>query len=65
MFPYEGPMDETGLPSLPTGEVMDFVRDATKTQQEMVAYMVDTDGVKVGITNLEHVQTQVAAENEK
>lgn len=65
MFPYEGPMDETGLPSLPTGEVMDFVRDATKTQQEMVASMVDTDGAEVAITNLEHVQTQVAAENEK
>lgn len=64
MFPYEGPMDETGFPSIPTGDVMNFVWDATATQQEIVASMVKSDAYQVEINNLEHVQTEVA-EDEK
>lgn len=64
MFPYEGPMDETGFPSIPTGDVMNFVWDATATQQEIVASMVKSNAYQVLIPNLEHVQTEVA-EDEK
>ncbi|MFA0084054.1 Ig-like domain-containing protein [Vibrio breoganii] len=64
MFPYEGPMDESGLPSLPTGDVMQYVWDATYTQQALVASMVKSDAYQVEIENLEHIETEVA-EDEK
>ncbi|MFC3149752.1 hypothetical protein ACFOEK_01790 [Litoribrevibacter euphylliae] len=47
LFPYEGPMDENGAPSIPTGDTMDHVWSATDTQQSAVAEMVDSHGQNV------------------
>ncbi|WP_284377297.1 hypothetical protein [Litoribrevibacter albus] len=47
LFPYEGPMDESGAPSIPTGDVMDHVWSATDTQQAAVAEMVESHGQSI------------------
>jgi hypothetical protein len=47
LFPYEGPMDESGAPSIPSGDTMDHVWSATDTQQSAVAEMVDSHGQNI------------------
>ncbi|MFZ3407073.1 lipase [Vibrio chagasii] len=63
LFPYEGPMDESGLPETP-GENMSDVREAVDTQQVAVASMVMSDGAVVVINNEDHIETEVP-ENEE
>ncbi|MGI9875822.1 lipase [Vibrio chagasii] len=63
LFPYEGPMDESGLPGTP-GENMSEVREAVDTQQVAVASMVMSDGAVVVINNEDHIETEVP-ENEE
>ncbi|MEZ8404508.1 lipase [Vibrio splendidus] len=58
LFPYEGPVDENGLPGIP-GENMSDVREAVTTQQLAVASMVMTDGSLVVINNEDHIETEV------
>ncbi|MGF1851472.1 lipase [Vibrio satsumensis] len=58
LFPYEGPVDENGLPGTP-GENMSDVREAVGTQQIAVASMVMSDGSVVVINNEDHIETEV------
>ncbi|UTT86101.1 lipase [Vibrio pelagius] len=60
LFPYEGTMDESGLPGLPGNGELSYVWDATNTQQVAVASMVVTDGHAIEIDNVEHIETEVA-----
>lgn len=60
MFPYEGTMDESGLPGLPDNDELSYVWDATNTQQVAVASMVVTDGHAIEIDNDVHIETEVA-----
>ncbi len=72
LFPYEGPVDENGLPSFPETQdedgdgvsEMDDVRGAMETQQVAVASMVLTQGSAVVINNKDHIETEVP-ENEE
>ncbi|CAH6809648.1 Lipase [Vibrio chagasii] len=63
LFPYEGPMDESGLPGTP-GENMSDVREAVDTQQVAVASMVISDGAVVVINNEDHIETEVPQNEE-
>ncbi|WP_373953674.1 lipase [Vibrio pomeroyi] len=63
LFPYEGPVDEDGLPGMP-GENMSDVREAVTTQQLAVASMVMTDGSLVVINNEDHIETEVPEDEE-
>ncbi|MEZ8695151.1 lipase [Vibrio splendidus] len=63
LFPYEGPVDESGLPGMP-GENMSDVREAVTTQQLAVASMVMTDGSLVVINNEDHIETEVPQDEE-
>ncbi|MGF1800450.1 lipase [Vibrio gigantis] len=63
LFPYEGPMDESGLPGTP-GENMADVREAVETQQVAVASMVMSDGSLVVINNEDHIETEVPQDEE-
>ncbi|WP_261904250.1 alpha/beta fold hydrolase [Vibrio fortis] len=60
LFPYEGTMDESGLPSLPGPKELTYVWSATKTQQIAVASMVITDGHAIEIDKEIHIETEVA-----
>ncbi|MFS1877734.1 alpha/beta hydrolase-fold protein [Vibrio splendidus] len=64
LFPYEGPVDENGLPGMP-GENMSDVREAVTTQQLAVASMVMTDGSLVVINNEDHIETEVPQQDEE
>ncbi|WP_372385810.1 lipase [Vibrio sp. BS-M-Sm-2] len=63
LFPYEGPVDENGLPGMP-GENMSDVREAVDTQQVAVASMVMSDGSVVVINNEDHIETEVPQDEE-
>ncbi len=63
LFPYEGPVDENGLPGMP-GEHMSDVREAVDTQQVAVASMVMSDGSVVVINNEDHIETEVPQDEE-
>lgn len=63
LFPYEGPVDENGLPGTP-GENMSDVREAVDTQQVAVASMVMSDGSVVVINNEDHIETEVPQNEE-
>ncbi|MEZ9238264.1 alpha/beta hydrolase-fold protein [Vibrio splendidus] len=63
LFPYEGPVDENGLPGMP-GENMSDVREAVGTQQIAVASMVMSDGAVVVINNEDHIETEVPQDEE-
>ncbi|MEZ8465903.1 alpha/beta hydrolase-fold protein [Vibrio splendidus] len=63
LFPYEGPVDENGLPGMP-GENMSDVREAVTTQQLAVASMVMTDGSLVVINNEDHIETEEPQDEE-
>ncbi|MEZ9297605.1 lipase [Vibrio splendidus] len=63
LFPYEGPVDENGLPGTP-GENMSDVREAVDTQQVAVASMVMSDGSVVVINNEDHIETEVPQDEE-
>ncbi|MBE8604652.1 lipase [Vibrio sp. OPT10] len=63
LFPYEGPVDEDGLPGMP-GENISDVREAVTTQQLAVASMVMTDGSLVVINNEDHIETEVPQDEE-
>ncbi|WP_060981232.1 lipase [Vibrio splendidus] len=63
LFPYEGPVDENGLPGTP-GENMSDVREAVDTQQVAVASMVMSDGAVVVINNEDHIETEVPQDEE-
>ncbi|MEZ8157401.1 lipase [Vibrio splendidus] len=63
LFPYEGPVDENGLPGMP-GDNMSDVREAVTTQQLAVASMVMTDGSLVVINNEDHIETEVPQDEE-
>ncbi len=65
LFPYEGTMDENGLPSMPdTGAELKEVSDATETQQIAVASMVITNGKAVKIKDEDHIETEVPQDEE-
>ncbi|MFS1463326.1 prolyl oligopeptidase family serine peptidase [Vibrio lentus] len=65
LFPYEGTMDENGLPSMPdTGASLKEVADATETQQIAVASMVITNGKAVKIEDEDHIETEVPQDEE-
>lgn len=64
LFPYEGTMDESGLPGFPDSEELNFVWDATNTQQVAVASMVVTDGTSIEIVNEDHIETEVPQDEE-
>ncbi|CAH7226427.1 Lipase [Vibrio chagasii] len=63
LFPYEGPVDENGLPSMP-GDNMSDVLEAVNTQQVAVASMVMSDGAVVVINNEDHIETEVPQNEE-
>ncbi|MFA0159521.1 lipase [Vibrio sp. 10N.261.46.A3] len=63
LFPYEGPVDEDGLPGMP-GENMSDVLEAVGTQQIAVASMVMSDGAVVVINNEDHIETEVPQDEE-
>ncbi|MEZ8788078.1 lipase [Vibrio splendidus] len=63
LFPYEGPVDENGLPGTP-GENMSDVREAVGTQQIAVASMVMSDGAVVVINNEDHIEIEVPQDEE-
>ncbi|CAH6886488.1 Lipase [Vibrio chagasii] len=63
LFPYEGPVDEDGLPGMP-GENMSDVLEAVGTQQIAVASMVMSDGAVVVINNEDHIETEVPQNEE-
>ncbi|MFA0096649.1 lipase [Vibrio splendidus] len=63
LFPYEGPVDENGLPGMP-GENMSDVREAVGTQQIAVASMVMSDGAVVVINNEDYIETEVPQDEE-
>ncbi len=63
LFPYEGPVDEDGLPGMP-GENMSDVLEAVDTQQIAVASMVMSDGAVVVINNEDHIETEVPQDEE-
>ncbi|MFS1947737.1 lipase [Vibrio lentus] len=63
LFPYEGPVDEDGLPGMP-GENMSDVLKAVDTQQVAVASMVMSDGAVVVINNEDHIETEVPQDEE-
>lgn len=63
LFPYEGPVDENGLPGMP-GENMSDVREAVDTQQVAVASMVMSAGSVVVINNEDHIETKVPQNEE-
>ncbi|OEE14629.1 lipase [Vibrio cyclitrophicus ZF205] len=63
LFPYEGPVDENGLPGTP-GENMSDVREAVDTQQIAVASMVMSDGAVVVINNEDHIETEEPQDEE-
>ncbi|MCG9561231.1 lipase [Vibrio chagasii] len=63
LFPYEGPVDENGLPGMP-GDNMSDVLEAVDTQQVAVASMVMSDGAVVVINNEDHIETEVAQNEE-
>ncbi|MEZ8636055.1 lipase [Vibrio cyclitrophicus] len=63
LFPYEGPVDENGLPGTP-GENMSDVREAVDTQQIAVASMVMSGGAVVVINNEDHIETEVPQDEE-
>ncbi|WP_454440114.1 alpha/beta fold hydrolase [Vibrio bathopelagicus] len=64
LFPYEGTMDESGLPGFPDSDELNFVWDATNTQQVAVASMVVTDGKSIEIVNEDHIETKVPQNEE-
>ncbi|WP_210443053.1 alpha/beta fold hydrolase [Vibrio crassostreae] len=64
LFPYEGTMDESGLPGFPDSEELNFVWDATNTQQVAVASMVTTTGASIEIVNEDHIETEVPQDEE-
>ena len=64
LFPYEGTMDESGLPGFPDSEELNFVWDATNIQQVAVASMVMSDGAVVVINNEDHIETEVPQDEE-
>lgn len=64
LFPYEGTMDESGLPGFPDSEELNFVWDATNTQQVAVASMVTTKGASIEIVNEDHIETEVPQNEE-
>ncbi|WP_333912399.1 lipase [Vibrio coralliirubri] len=64
LFPYEGTMDESGLPGFPDSEELNFVWDATNTQQVAVASMVTTTGASIEIANEDHIETEVPQDEE-
>ncbi|MCF7493736.1 alpha/beta fold hydrolase [Vibrio sp. L5-1] len=64
LFPYEGTMDESGLPGFPDSEELNFVWDATNTQQVAVASMVTTKGASIEIVNEDHIETEVPQDEE-
>ncbi|WP_261886035.1 lipase [Vibrio pomeroyi] len=63
LFPYEGPVDEDGLPGMP-GENISDVLEAVDTQQIAVASMVMSDGAVVVINNEDHIETEVPQDEE-
>ena len=63
LFPYEGPVDENGLPGTP-GENMSDVREAVGTQQIAVASMIMSDGAVVVINNEDHIEIEVPQDEE-
>ncbi len=63
LFPYEGPVDEDGLPGM-QGENMSDVLEAVDTQQVAVASMVMSDGSVVVINNEDHIETEVPQDEE-
>ncbi|CAH6930141.1 Lipase [Vibrio chagasii] len=63
LFPYEGPVDENGLPGMP-GDNMSDVLEAVDTQQVAVASMVMSDGAVVVINNEDHIETEVPQNEE-
>ncbi|WP_394142151.1 lipase [Vibrio chagasii] len=63
LFPYEGPVDENGLPGMP-GDNMSDVLEAVDTQQVAVASMVMSDGAVVVINNEDHIETEVRQNEE-
>lgn len=63
LFPYEGPVDEDGLPGMP-GENISDVLEAVDTQQIAVASMVMSDGAVVVINNEDHIETGVPEDEE-
>lgn len=60
LFPYEGPMDESGKPGFPDQETLIEVLGATGMQQKAVASMVRSQGKEVSISNrdLVHIETE-------
>ena len=64
LFPYEGTMDESGFPGFPDSEELNFVWDATNTQQVAVASMVTTTGASIEIVNEDHIETEVPQDEE-
>jgi len=62
LFPYEGPMGENGLPSIPSGDVMDHVWSATDTQQKAVADMIESQGMQLEIKDESTIEGESYAE---
>jgi len=55
LFPYEGPMDESGAPG--TTDLL-YVMEATETQQVAVRTMIISNGEGIHINDSSHVETE-------
>ncbi|MCG7498335.1 lipase [Vibrio sp. Of7-15] len=60
LFPYEGPMDDSGEPGFPDKDILIEVLGATGMQQKAVASMVRSQGKEVAISDrdLVHIETE-------
>ncbi|GAA3930173.1 dienelactone hydrolase family protein [Litoribacillus peritrichatus] len=56
LFPYEGPMNEDGVPGLPDKEQLNHVWSATDTQQSAIAKMIETAGEMIIIKDASTVE---------
>ncbi|MCW1890878.1 hypothetical protein OK016_23435 [Vibrio chagasii] len=64
LFPYEGPVDENGLPGMPGGNMSDVLGLSTLSKWRLFASMVMSDGAVVVINNEDHIETEVPQNEE-
>ncbi len=56
LFPYEGPMNEEGVPGIPDQEQLNHVWSATDTQQSAIAEMIESNGEMIIIKDASTVE---------
>lgn len=61
LFPYEGPMDESGMPST---ENLGDVYSSTNTQQEAVHQMIESQGISITFDedDMQNIESEIVTE---